>query len=214
MNKSCVNTLVSIIVPVYNSEKYLIACLDSITGQTYKNIEIRLINDGSTDGSGEICDRYAVKDKRIRVFHNTNHGVSYSRNCGIKAAHGKYVLFIDSDDMINDIYVEALMEHADQYDLCVASIKDVWTKKHQVRIRKWQRKITNSFQKDYHWACSTMGYGPWAKLFSMDILQAKKIYVPEDVRWGEDRLFLNEYFKNIKTYFNTGGGRIYLFPTR
>ena len=205
--------MISIVVPVYNSKVYLKQCLDSIIAQTYRNLEVLLIDDGSTDGSGEICDQYAAQDKRIRVFYNTNHGVSYSRNCGIQAAHGKYVLFIDSDDMVNDGYVEALMEHADQYDLCVASLKDVWTKKNRVRIRKWPRGITNSFQKDYHWACGTMGYGPWAKLFSMDILQSKKIFFPEDVQWGEDRLFLSEYFKSIKTYFYAWG-RIHLFPTR
>ena len=92
----------SIIVPVYNVESWLNKCIDSWLDETYEDIEILLIDDGSTDKSGEICDKYALKNKKIKVFHNKNQGLSYSRYFGIKNATGKYVMFVDSDDYISD----------------------------------------------------------------------------------------------------------------
>lgn len=92
------NILISIIIPVYNVEKYLRSCLDSIIEQSYKNIEIILINDGSKDSSAEICDEYALIDSRIKVVHKKNEGVSSARNIGIEMATGEYISFVDSDD--------------------------------------------------------------------------------------------------------------------
>lgn len=92
------NILISIIIPVYNVEKYLRSCLDSIIEQSYKNIEVILINDGSTDSSAKICDEYALKDFRIKVVHKKNEGVSSARNIGIEKATGEYISFVDSDD--------------------------------------------------------------------------------------------------------------------
>ena len=94
--------LVSIIIPIYNSEKYLKKCIDSILEQKYNNLEIILINDGSTDNSGKICDRLAIEDKRIKVIHKLNEGVSIARNKGLEMAKGEYIFFIDSDDYIDE----------------------------------------------------------------------------------------------------------------
>lgn len=97
--------LISIIVPVYNVERYLEKCIDSIIDQTYKNLEIILVDDGSTDKSGEICDLYAKKDNRVRVFHKRNGGLASARNKGLEVAGGKYIGFVDSDDYIaSDMY--------------------------------------------------------------------------------------------------------------
>lgn len=93
--------LISVIVPVYNVEKYLRPCVDSILAQTYQNLEIILINDGSTDKSGQICDEYATKDKRVRVIHQANQGVSVARNAGLEGAKGQYIGFVDGDDWID-----------------------------------------------------------------------------------------------------------------
>ncbi len=99
------NVLVSVIVPVYNVEKYLEECVNSLTSQTYSNLEILLIDDGSTDGSGNICDSLAKEDARIRVFHLQNGGVSNARNFGIENAKGEYLSFVDSDDWVDlDMY--------------------------------------------------------------------------------------------------------------
>ena len=92
--------LISVIVPVYNASPYLVECIESITNQTYSNLEILLINDGSTDISGGICDEYAKKDSRIIVFHQNNQGLSAARNKGIENAVGQYLIFVDSDDVL------------------------------------------------------------------------------------------------------------------
>lgn len=101
--------LVSVIVPVYNVEQYIQRCIDSITKQTYSNIEIILVDDGSDDNSGGICDRAALLDKRIHVIHKKNGGLSSARNIGIDSAHGEYICFVDSDDVIVPCYVELLL---------------------------------------------------------------------------------------------------------
>lgn len=100
--------LISIIVPVYNVEQYLRRCIDSLINQTLKEIEIILVDDGSTDSSGSICDEYEIKDNRIRVIHKNNRGLSHSRNIGIDIAKGKYILFVDSDDFIHPQMIEIL----------------------------------------------------------------------------------------------------------
>lgn len=100
--------LISIIVPVYNVQEYLKNCINSILNQSYKNIEIILVDDGSTDESSSICDLYVKKDNRIKVIHKENGGLSDARNVGIKSARGKYITFVDSDDYLDENYVKAL----------------------------------------------------------------------------------------------------------
>lgn len=102
--------LISIIVPVYNVEKYLSECIDSILAQTYENFELILVDDGSPDNSGKICDKYAEKDKRIKVIHKENGGVSSARNTGLDNAEGEYIAFVDSDDIVNERYLELMYE--------------------------------------------------------------------------------------------------------
>lgn len=100
------NELVSVVVPVYNVEGYVERCLKSIIGQTYKNLEIIVVDDGSTDSSGQICDRIAETDERMTVIHQENRGLSAARNRGLESAKGEYVCLIDSDDYISDVFVE------------------------------------------------------------------------------------------------------------
>lgn len=102
--------MISVIVPVYNAEKHLPRCIESIQNQTYKDIELILIDDGSTDTCGEICDRYAGQDRRIRVFHTENGGVSAARNRGLEEAAGEYICFVDSDDYVGRDYVRILYD--------------------------------------------------------------------------------------------------------
>lgn len=103
--------LISIIVPVYNVESYLEQCIDSILAQTYKDLEIILVDDGSTDQSGDICDRYAEKDSRVRVVHQVNSGSSRARNAGLKICHGDYLGFVDSDDYIDPDMYKILLDN-------------------------------------------------------------------------------------------------------
>lgn len=102
------NPSISVIVPVYNTEKYLERCIDSILNQTFTNFELLLINDGSTDRSGDICDIYQQKDDRIKVFHDKNNGVTYARNIGVKCSKGSYLCFVDADDYLLPHYLETM----------------------------------------------------------------------------------------------------------
>ena len=105
------NDLISVVIPIYNMEKYLKKCVDSVLNQTYVNMEILLIDDGSTDNSPKICDEYLNTDKRIQVFHKSNGGLSDAKNFGIKKSKGKYITFVDSDDWIErDMYKEMLLK--------------------------------------------------------------------------------------------------------
>lgn len=113
------DTKISVIVPVYNVEKYLSRCLESIINQTYKNLEIIIIDDGSFDNSPEICDFYAQKDNRIEVIHKENGGLSSARNAGVDISTGQYITFVDSDDFIRDNYIEYL------HDICIKNKSDI-----------------------------------------------------------------------------------------
>ena len=100
-SKRCINLpLISVIIPVYRVEKYLRQCVNSVISQTYTNLEIILVDDGSPDGSGKICDEYIIRDKRVRVIHQANQGLSAARNAGLEIAKGDFIGFVDSDDYI------------------------------------------------------------------------------------------------------------------
>lgn len=107
---------VSVVVPVYNTEKYLQRCIQSILGQTYERLELILIDDGSTDSSGTLCDAAAQKDSRVKVLHKENEGAGEARNYGINMAEGDYICFVDSDDYIAHRYIEIMLKTAERYD--------------------------------------------------------------------------------------------------
>ena len=106
--------LVSIIVPVYNVKPYLNRCVDSLLGQSYQNMELLLVDDGSTDGSETLCDEYAAQDARVRVLHKKNGGLSDARNAGVDAAAGEYLSFVDGDDWVSPYYIENLYRALEQ----------------------------------------------------------------------------------------------------
>ena len=115
------NDLISVIVPVYKVEQYLNECIKSIINQTYKNLEIILVNDGSPDDCGKMCDIWAKKDNRIKVIHKKNGGLSDARNCGIDIANGKYIQFVDSDDLLELDMIDFLYTNIQKYN-CDISI--------------------------------------------------------------------------------------------
>ena len=110
------SALISVVVPVYNAEKYLDKCIQSIINQKYSNLEIILVDDGSKDNSLELCKKYAESDKRIKVIHKENEGVSTARNSGIEVASGDFIAFIDSDDYIDENMYFNMMQKASEYD--------------------------------------------------------------------------------------------------
>ena len=128
--------LISIVVPIYNVEKYLKKCVDSIINQTYKNLEIILVDDGSPDNCGKICDEYSTKDKRIKVIHKKNGGLSDARNAGIEAATGKYIGFVDSDDYIKEDMYENLYNDMLKYDvdISICGYYEIFENKEKIEI--------------------------------------------------------------------------------
>lgn len=132
---------ISVIIPVYNTEKYLHRCIDSVLAQTYKDFELLLIDDGSKDSSGAICDEYAEKDARVKVFHKENGGVSDTRNYGLDLVQGKYLMFLDADDFwLQDDVLEVLIEKAEENDLDI--IRGEYSAMHEDGTLAWNRKIS------------------------------------------------------------------------
>lgn len=183
--------LVSIIVPVYNAEKYLNRCIDSILSQTMTDFELLLIDDGSKDNSGRICDEYATKDARVRVFHKPNGGVSSARNLGLDNAKGKWITFVDADDRCSCDYLEHLLSKVDDdTDLIIsyAVICDSTGEKaevypeYRVNATNFERLFVDS---DMHWHTS-----PWAKLYRASIIYENSLRFNEMMHIGEDADFL------------------------
>ena len=184
---------VSVIIPIYNVEKYLSECLDSVVNQTYKNLEIILINDGSKDGSANICKEYAEKDSRIIFVDQENIGVSKSRNKGIDMASGKYILFIDSDDYCEANMIEIAIKNYDANKLFIWGYTEVYKDK-IVPIKYGKITIENLHQ---YINTTTIG-SSCNKIFSVDILKNKKIRFEEKIYNCEDLLFVLTYLKYVK----------------
>ena len=190
--------VISVIVPVYNAEKYLRECLDSIVNQTYKNIEIILVDDGSTDGSGAICDEYADKDVRIKVYHIPNGGVSNARNLGIDNANGEYLMFVDSDDEVSRDCIEKLycaIEYKEQ-DLVIGNFCDVY--ENRKIIQHENLSIIGNLQDDYA-NIRILLQGPWGKLYRSEILKKNKIRFRVDISLTEDQIFNYDFLKKASS---------------
>lgn len=194
--------LVSIIVPVYNAEEYLKATLDCLCAQTLEPIEVILIDDGSTDSSGEICDRAAAEDRRFRVIHKANGGVSAARNLGIDQARGKYVGFVDSDDMPDGrmfaVLVADIEDNAADLAICdtmFISAADQNVKPDMDPIGP--PRVIDEFSR----RCADFVFGPeerksyciWDKLFRRDIIEEINLRYDQSLRIGEDTLFTLTY---------------------
>jgi len=195
---------ISVIVPVYNVEQYLERCAESIINQTYKNVEIILVDDGSTDNSGKLCDELAKKDERIKVIHKENGGVSEARNIGIDSATGEYVIFIDSDDYINEemlseLYSQIKKENA---DVSVCGVMNVYENNHTPQARNINEYLilnNEEFLREYLKGERVPG-GIWNKLIKASI--AKTIKFPVG-RIYEDAYYHYELIKLAKRYVVT-----------
>lgn len=168
--------IVSIILPVYNTEKYIRTCLDSVLEQSYKNIEIILINDGSEDMSGNICDEYAKKDKRIKVIHKQNEGVSTTRNIGIKNATGTYICFADSDDILQNDYVEYLLTMITDNQVDIAVTTSFFTTFGGKQIANDTIQIVNGEDAALKILYYHIPIGCYCKMFKKELLRKKNIY--------------------------------------
>lgn len=192
--------LISVIIPVYNTENYLDACVQSVLGQTYKDMEIILVDDGSTDGSGRICDQYAAQHANVRVVHNENRGPAASRKCGIELAQGSLVLFVDADDWIDADMLDILHRELckSRADVVLCAYEDVYkngkTEKHSAvsgDAAEW-----TSFAEcvyEIH-GTRTISTGPWAKLYRKELFAG--IDFREHITIGEDYTMLLQVLRN------------------
>lgn len=186
---------ISIIIPVYNVEPYIRKCLDSVLEQTYTNLEILLINDGSPDGCGAICDEYAEKDSRIKVFHKENGGLSSALNVGLKNFTGDYIGFVDSDDWIEPNMYEQLHNTVNGVDIAVCSyFKDTISSTERIanknriseRIISTENMLLYPLMRDYY--MGFCGY-VWNKLYSADIIRESRLLFDENIKYAMDVLF-------------------------
>ncbi|WP_010237898.1 glycosyltransferase [Clostridium arbusti] len=188
--------IISIIVPIYNVEQYLSRCLDSIISQTYTNLEIILVDDGSTDDSWSICKKYAKIDKRIVLIKQENKGVSSARNEGIRIATGEYIAFVDSDDYIdNDMYeiLYNLMNENNNIDLAICeTVKDNIKSKSDISILNRNETLKALFNMK-----SFRGY-IFNKLFRKSIIEKNNLTFNKDIYICEDLLFCFNYVLNIR----------------
>lgn len=195
---------VSVIVPVYNAEKYLRRCIDSILGQTFTDFELLLIDDGSKDSSGRICDEYAEKDGRVRVFHKENGGVSAARNLGLDNANGEWISFVDADDWVDaKLYSNIL----NSYDCKVIELVtySFWTVLNGNRrlihlpvVKNKVEFIKNQMLKGYSVV--------WNVLFRRDFIISKNLRFNQSMKIGEDFDFL------IRSYLNSSRLEVLDYP--
>lgn len=179
------NGKVSIIVPVYNVEKYLDECITSIINQSYKNIEIILVDDGSTDNSGKILDKFEKKDERIKVVHKENGGVSSAKNVGIELSTGEYITFVDSDDYIMDDYIEYLLNLIIINDAEISLSKAIFDNYNMNQTKKDKIDIFSSEKALVDIMTYNINVAVWDKMYKTSIIKENDIKFFENIFMGE-----------------------------
>ena len=200
---------ISVIVPVYKVEQYLPQCVESILAQTFTDFELLLIDDGSPDNSGKICDEYAAKDSRIRVFHKTNGGVSSARNVGLDNAKGEWIAFVDSDDWIGEHYLDPVPELEEEsrsaqivlsgFNIISSSTGNLIERRNWRDLQKRRFSSSESFflHKLHLW-----GF-PFSKFYLKSVIDACSIRFSEKISLSEDLLFLMEFLSSCEyVYFS------------
>ena len=204
--------LVSVIVPVYNVEKTLARCLESICGQSYQNLEIIVVNDGSPDGSLAICEQFRAKDPRVVVISKENEGIPLTRNAGMRAAHGKYLQFVDSDDYIEPTFTARMVEAAEKNyaDLVIAPEKllmqlgvQTGTAEPEVNVYSFLPAGNygqKEFVQEYMKKPSSFYFNVlWNKLYRRSLLMNAGLWFTREI-YNEDQLFNVRYFRLAKAY--------------
>ncbi len=175
--------LISVIIPVYKVEKYLNRCVESLLNQTYKNLEIILVDDGSPDNCPQMCDEWAKKDVRIKVIHKRNGGVSSARNCGIQNADGDYLAFVDSDDYVTENFSKCLEKLSNQDIVIVPFYNNQPSDKHversRVKVGDWCGKNPSDFSQN----------SIWTKIIRKDLIKNNNISVDCSLKIAEDFKF-------------------------
>lgn len=218
--------LISIIVPVYNVERYISKCIESVIAQTFTNWELILVDDGSSDNSLTICNQYAEQDNRIIVFHQENKGVSAARNQGIKIAKGEYISFIDSDDFVMPTYLSDMANY--KSDIIASGFTLWYAADNRNEIKTFKQEATYSIATENIANAIVIGEtnhlwkGPCTKLFRKALINKYNIRFDESLSYGEDHLFVMSILKHsesitllpISNYIYTHYGNISLTNRR
>lgn len=210
--------MISVIVPIYNAEKLLSRCIDSILAQTYHDWELLLIDDGSSDGSRVICEEYAQKDARIKVFHKPNGGVSSARNYGLDVSSGDYICFVDADDTIDNNYIHDLISNADA-DLVMCGFRSSVGLHYLPKAEFFSENSLRERASEI--VRSKAIYVPWIKLLKRSIIEEHQLRFDTKLRLGEDTTFVYSYlsfsksvrFVSNESYYYEGvfgGGKKYV----
>ncbi len=192
--------LITIIVPIYNAENSLERCIQSILNQTYKNMQIILINDGSTDNSERICQKYKEIDKRIEVITQRNSGVSHARNIGIKNSKGKYIGFVDADDFIEEEMFETLVKSIEDVDIAICNYERIMpledNKEENIKNIKNQLLSRKELLEKIQGKNYFQGF-LWNKIYKKEIIDKYEITFKEEITICEDLLFNCQYISKI-----------------
>lgn len=185
---------ISIIIPVYNASRYLYECMKTVLNQTYSNIEVILVDDGSSDGSGELCDKFSTEDSRIKVIHQKNSGVSAARNAGLKLASGEYIAFIDADDMIHADMYEVMLKKAKEYNadmvatgVTIRNLNGQEQPEYPLRTSIDEMSCEAALEK---LLTKRLNVAVYTKLFKREIINEVKFR--NDKRYSEDKFFVFE----------------------
>lgn len=207
---------ISIIVPVYKVEKYLSRCVDSILLQTFTDFELILVDDGSIDESGNICDAYLEKDKRVKVIHKKNGGVSSARNAGLDLAVGKYIMFCDSDDYVDPRWCEEMftMMESQNIEMCFCGY---YLFDNQSNVVMEERLFSKRKKIEMHrtdiWDVYMKGFlnMPWNKIYRKSIIIDNNIRFDETINYNEDLLFVLDYLRCIQGEFGVCNIPLYFY---
>lgn len=200
---------ISVIIPVYNAQTYLEQTLTCLENQSFRDFEVVLVDDGSTDNSGAICDRYAAKDARFKVIHKENGGASTARNCGVANAQGEYIAFIDSDDLVDADFLEQLIRQMEENDtdLVICGYDrfyhddptdkvDYLLGAEEIGVLKTNMDIANLFTVP---KTSLSAVAVWAKLYRTSIIRQHNVHFPEDIHYEEDCCFNTQYYRYARS---------------
>ena len=197
---------ISIIIPTYNVEKYIERCLKSVVNQTYKNLEIIVVDDFSNDNTFSIIQYISNQDNRIRIFRNNHHGVSCARNLAIKKSTGRYIMFLDGDDEYENDMVQAMYEHIslEEVEMVVCNYANIFSNKidqNAVYSEDGVRSV-KEYLKDDAAKHHVLYYGAiWNKIYDANIIREKRIIFDDTITLGEDTLFNIKYLKYVKKIY-------------
>lgn len=201
------NIRVSIVVAIYLSEKFLDKLIESIINQTYRNIEIILVDDGSPDKSGEICDKYAKKDNRIRVIHKKNGGTCEARNEGIKIATGDYLVIVDGDDWLENDYIEYMLNLVIPNDADMGFSDNLFTTRDRTQIQNDKIELWSAEKATMAIIYPHMDIGPWNKIYKMSVI--KKNNITFSVPWSGEGLYFASMVAQCSNYVGVGHKKVY-----